>query len=204
MNTIGYFGDSFCAGREPESWCVILAKKINAQINHWGEPGKSIWTTIMQFNRLKERNKLPDVCVFCWTEPYRLYHPSLVLSANTKPLQGVDPNVYRALDDYWKYLHSYDKDELAYEYAVKYFDQNVLAKVNKKIIQMWSFKPFETSKKDAKVRLTTGKFIDESMFAFSKKDGVTSGGWGPGTINHMTIEQNQQWAEKVLGTIGES
>ena len=46
------------------------------------------------------------------------------------------------------------------------------------------------------ITLTSGKFIDESMFAFSKSAGEKHG-WGVGTINHMTVEQNKQWAEKV-------
>ena len=200
MITLGFFGDSFCAGREVDSWCVLLSKKLDARIVHWGEPGRSIWTTIMQFNRLKDQNRLPDISVFCWTEPYRLYHPNLILSANTQPLEGVDPNVYKALDDYWKYLHSYDKDELAYEYAIQYFDRHVLSKVDKKLVQMWSFRPFETAGKDAGIRLQSGVFIDESMFAFSKSAGEKDG-WGIGTINHMTVEQNKQWADKVYERI---
>ena len=200
MITLGFFGDSFCAGREVDSWCVLLSKKLDARIVHWGEPGRSIWTTIMQFNRLKDQNRLPDICVFCWTEPYRLYHPNLILSANTEPLEGVDPNVYKALDDYWKYLHSYDKDELAYRYAIQYFDQHVLSNVDKKLVQMWSFRPFETAGKDAGIQLQSGTFVDESMFAFSKSAGEKDG-WGIGTINHMTVEQNKQWADKVYERI---
>jgi hypothetical protein len=118
------------------------------------------------------------------------------LSANTQPLEGVDPNVYKALDDYWKYLHNYDKDEMAYEYSLKHYDQNILSKIDKQIVQMWSFKPFETAGKNAGITLTSGKFIDESMFAFSKSAGEKHG-WGIGTINHMTVEQNKQWTEKV-------
>jgi len=64
-------------------------------------------------------------------------------------MSGVDPNVYKTLDDYWKYLHNYDKDEMAYEYALKHYDQNILSKVSSEIVQMWSFKPFETVSKDA-------------------------------------------------------
>ena len=194
--TIGFFGDSFCAGREPESWCVLLSQKLNASIVHWGEPGRSIWSVFFKFNQLIEQDRVPDISVFCWSEPYRLYHPNLILSANTEPLEGVDPNVYRALDDYWKYLHSYDKDEMAYEYALRYYDQNILSKVDKKIIQMWSFRPFETAGKDADIHLQSGIFIDESMFTFSKSAGEKDG-WGTGTINHMTLEQNQQWADRV-------
>jgi len=136
---------------------------------------------------------VPDISVFCWTEPYRLYHPELVLSANTEPLEGVDPAVYETLDEYWRHLHSYDKDEMAYEYALQHYDQNILSQVRSEVIQTWSFRPFETAGKDAGIELSTGTFIDESMFAFSGGKDAR----GKGDINHMTVEQNQQWADKV-------
>jgi len=200
MKTIGFFGDSFCAGREPESWCVLLANRLDAKIVNWGEPGRSIWSTFMRFNHRINDNNVPDYNIFCWTEPYRLYHPKHTLSANTEPLEGVDPRIYKALDDYWVYLHDYDKDEMAYEYALRYYDQNVLSNVEGEIVQMWSFRPFETAGKDAGIKLTTGTFIDESMFSFSKSEGEKDG-WGVGTINHMTKEQNQKWAQKVYQRI---
>ena len=195
MNSIGFFGDSFCASNQPESWCNILQEKLGCSRPRWfGNPGKSIWSVFFQFNKLIEQNRVPDISVFCWTEPYRLYHPKFILSANTQPLEGVDPNVYKALDDYWKYLHNYDKDEMTYEYALKYYDQNILSKVDKQIVQMWSFKP------NTDIKLTTGTFIDESMFEFSKGAGV-KGSWGIGTINHMTEQQNKEWADKVYGRL---
>ena len=201
MKSIGFFGDSFCASNEPDSWCNILQTKLGCDRIRWfGKPGRSIWSVFFQFNKLIEQDRIPDISIFCWTEPYRLYHPELILSANTQPLEGVDPNVYKTLDNYWKYLHNYDKDEMAYEYAIKHYDQNILSKVNSEIVQMWSFKPFETADKDAGIQLMTGKFINESMFAFSKSAGEKDG-WGAGTINHMTIEQNQQWADKVYDRI---
>ena len=113
--TIGFFGDSFCAGPEPESWCVVLAKKLKATIVHWGEPGRSIWSTFMNFNNFRLKRNLPDFIVFCYTEPFRLYHPDMILSANTTPDPKVDPNVYKALEQYWIHLHSYEKDMLSYE-----------------------------------------------------------------------------------------
>ena len=196
MKTIGFFGDSFCASNQPESWCNILQQKLGCKRIRWfGKPGRSIWGVFFQFNELIKQNKVPDISVFCWTEPYRLYHPELILSIGTEPLEGVDPNVYKTLDNYWKYLHSAEKDNMAYEYALKYYDQNVLAKLkNKTIVQMWSFKP------NTDIKLFTGTLIDESMFEFSKSAGVKDG-WGIGTINHMTVEQNQQWADKVYGRL---
>ena len=209
MKTIGFFGDSFCASNQPESWCNILQQKLGAARIRWfGNPGTSIWSVFFQYNRLIQQNAVPDISIFCWTEPYRLYHPKHILSANTQPLQGVDPNIYKALDQYWIHLHNYDKDELAYEYALKHYDQNILSKVNSEIIQMWSFRPFETAGKDASIKLSTGTFIDESMLSFSKQ-GTDDKSWQSSGainkcdlgINHMTIEQNQQWAEKVYDRI---
>jgi len=192
--TIGFFGDSFCASNQPESWCNILQERLGCdRIQHFGEPGRSIWSVFFKFNELIRKNQVPDISIFCWTEPYRLYHPELVLSANTEPLEGVDPAVYETLDDYWRHLHSYDKDEMAYEYALRHYDQNILSQVQSQIIQTWSFRPFETASKDAGIQLQTGTFIDESMFAFS---GGTAE-WNKGTINHMTVEQNQRWADRV-------
>jgi len=206
MKTIGFFGDSFCAGREPESWCVLLANQLNAQITHWGEPGRSIWTTFFKFNQLNKANRLPDICVLCYTEPYRLYHPSVILSANTEPVEGVDPKIYQALEQYWIHLHNYDKDELSYEYSVKWFDHDVLSKIkNKTIVQMWSFRPFETAGKDADIKLNSGIFIDESLYASSLTENTQAGGvtmpWGKGIINHMSAEQNKLWADKVYTII---
>ena len=154
---------------------------------------------MFKYNRLIKNDDVPDISIFCWTEPYRLYHPTLILSANTEPQDNVDLNVYKALDDYWKYLHNYDKDEMAYEYAIKHYDQHILSKVNSDIVQTWSFRPFETANKDQNISLTTGTFVDESMFKFS--GGKDS--WGKGNINHMTVEQNKQWADKIFEAMHE-
>ena len=198
MKSIGFFGDSFCASNQSESWCNILQEKLGCGGSRsFGEPGRSIWSVFFQYNRLIEQNRVPDISVFCWTEPYRLYHPKHILSANTQPLEGVDPNIYKALDEYWIHLHSYDKDEMAYEYALKHYDQNILSKADSEIVQMWSFRPFETADKDAGIKLNTGTFIDESVYAFSGGKDT----WGHGDINHMTVEQNQRWADRVYSVM---
>jgi len=197
MKTIGFFGDSFCASNQLESWCNILANKLGIDRPRWfGRSGASIWSVFFQYNRLIKENDVPDISIFCWTEPYRLYDKNLPLTLNTKPEKVEDTKIYKALDDYWVYLHRQYKDEMAYEYSLKYYDQQVLSKVDSKIVQMWSFKPFETAERTQGLQLTTGSFIDESMFEFSKGAGIKDG-WGLGTINHMTVEQNQQWANKV-------
>ena len=45
MSTIGFFGDSFCASNQLDSWCNILQQKLKCdRIRHFGEPGRSIWS----------------------------------------------------------------------------------------------------------------------------------------------------------------
>ena len=197
MQSIGFFGDSFCADTSTSSWCNILAKKIGCgSPSHYGKMGESIWGTFMKFNHRIKTNTVPDICVFCWTEPYRLYHPKYTLTANIIPDAKHDPKIYETLDNYWKYLHNYDKDEMAYSYSLQYYDQHVLSKVKKKIVQLWSFKPFETAGKDAKIQLTSGKFLDYSLYKISKEDKSPNK-----TVNHMSKEKNSEVATELYSLI---
>ena len=70
---------------------------------------------------------------------------------------------------------------------------------------MWSFRPFETAGKDAGIKLKSGIFVDESLYALSLTENTPSGGatmtWGKGIINHMSAEQNKMWADKIYTII---
>ena len=202
MTTIGFFGDSFCESQARDSWCVLLANKLDCDITHWGKGGASIWNTFIEYEHLEEQDVLPDIMIFCWTEPYRLYHRTLPIAKGAIPIAGADKNIYKAADMYYVYLQDYAKDELAYRYALQWFDQNELAKSSdKKIVQTWSIKPFELSGKSIDIKLTTGKFIDESMLMFAW-DGVPKEiKFDPALSNHMSTEQNQRWADKVYQNI---
>jgi|TARA_B100001093_G_C26502849_1_gene874073 hypothetical protein len=200
MNTIGYFGDSFCDSQNKDSWCVLLADKLKSEVTHWGRGGASIWNTFMEYEKLLQSNSLPDTLVFCWTEPYRLYHPSVPLAKGAVPYPGPDQNLWKAADMYYVYLQDYRKDELAYKYALQWFDQKELPKAqDKKIIQMWSMKPFELSGEPCDLKLQTGMFIDESMlmFAWGGKTPQPGFKFDIDLANHMNVEQNEQWAQKV-------
>ena len=190
MKTIGFFGDSFCADHRQGSWCNLFAEKIGCGTPVcYGLEGDSIWGTFIKFNKRISEGTVPDICVFCWTEPYRMYHPTLPLTINVTQKSDNDSHVYKALDDYWKYLHHPDKDEMAYEYALKYYDRNVLSTVDKKIIQTWSFMPFETSNKDAGIELQSGLFVDKSLYRTAAEDRADIK-----EMNHMSLELNVEIA----------
>jgi hypothetical protein len=205
MRTIGFFGDSFCASNQPESWCVLLAKRLGAVINHWGVGGASVWSTFISFEKLKKQRTLPDVLIFCWTEPYRLYHAKLPLAKGAVPILGEDTNIYKAADMYYVYLQNYNKDEIAYTYALQWFDQHELKSIEKKhtILQTWSMKPFELSGRASDIHLQTGVFLDESMLEFAWGNEKPKSGFkfDINLSNHMTVEQNQQWADRVYEKI---
>jgi len=204
MKKLGFFGDSFCESREPHSWCVLLAEKLAHQVTHWGRGGASVWNTFMEFEALLEKEQLPDTMVFCWTEPYRLYHPSVPLAKGAVPYPGPDQNLFKAADMYYVYLQDYRKDELAYRYALKWFDKEVLSKVtDKKIVQTWSMRPFELSGVECDLKLNTGTFINESMleFAWGGRKPSPDFKFDINLANHMTVEQNQRWATKIYDNI---
>lgn len=197
MKTIAFYGDSFCQSHRDDSWCVILAEKLHCSITRFGIGGSSIWTTFIEFEKDQKDNNIADYLVFCWTDETRLYHPTLPLTPNNKPIKGTDENIWQAAENYYKYLSFYNKDDIAYRYSLKHFDQNVLKKYesSSNIIQMWSMLP-----KDFK--LTTGKFINESCLAHSW-DGNMKAKVEPdiNLSNHMTKEQNKTWAQKIYDNI---
>ena len=199
MKTIGYFGDSFCESRNKDSWCILVAESLGAKITHWGKGGASIWNTFMEFERIEKVGNIPDICIFCWTEPYRLYHKDLPLAKGAVPIEGVDPNIYKASDMYYVYLQDYKKDEIAYRYALQHFDSSILSKyTDKTILQTWSMRPFELSGNKTDITLKTGLFLDESMLMFAWNGEPKNVKFDINLSNHMTSEQNQSWANKIL------
>jgi len=208
MKTIGYFGDSFCESPREDSWCVLLAKKLNCDITHFGIGGSSIWHTFLEYEKMQSANQLPDYMIFCWTEPYRLYHKEWPIAKGSVPNPDADPYIYKAADMYYVYLQDYKKEELAYSYALQWFDRHILSPKDglHSILQTWSMRPYELGGRNEVFELKTGKFVDESMLQFA-----WGGGFKPedgfkfaddGTrCNHFTAEQNKAWAEKMYENI---
>ena len=197
MKTIAYYGDSFCASDRYDSWCLLLADYLNCEIQRLGIGGSTIWHTFLEFDKDRKSNNLADYIVFCWTDSDRLYHPTLPLTVNNKPIPGTDPNIWKAADSYYKYLSFEDKDAIAYKYALQFFDQNVLQELDKgkNIVQMWSMLPFD-------IELKSGIFMNQSCLVHSWDGDMNFKGQPDINLsNHMTLEQNQTWAKKVYEVI---
>jgi hypothetical protein len=147
--TIGFFGDSFCAIAENqhyaggETYITKLKNHYNAEIVNLGKGGSSVWDLLLlQFNPLQQRNKIPDICIFVWTEPNRLFHRTYrdinLASTNRRRKQDA---LYQHAYDYYNNFHDNELAELQYISALQYFDLTVIPTLPKttKIVHLWSF-----------------------------------------------------------------
>lgn len=193
LNTIGYFGDSFCANRSPSSWTIDLAKKLKCKIVNHGKGGSSIWTAILDYNFLVEHKQLPDISIFCWTNPYRLYHPKKSLTLKTSI---ESKNLADSVKKYFAYLWFDEKELLNYKYVLEHFD-NCILKNNKKIFfHIFSINPNDTNS-NIKLNLKNNFIKEFSLLNFSgytlrDHDDISL---QKTLINHMTKEKNIELAE---------
>ena len=152
---IGFFGDSFCMEMNNphnlynnySTYLTMIKQHYNADIVHLGHGGSSYWDTILkQFPNVDT----PDVCVFCWTDYHRLYHPTVrnLTYGTTVNLKLKDIKlsnlfnfrVVNAAKQYFNYLYDDDKSKIEMISALYRFDKEVLSKLtNTKIIHMWCF-----------------------------------------------------------------
>ncbi len=191
-NTIGFFGDSFCANSTSEhSWCIKLANKLDCgTITHWGVGGTSVFYMLLNFQRLLHENKLPRHIIISYTEPDRIYHPDVLLPAWASD-QTSETELELAADMYRKHLDFKDLNAFQYQSCVQWFDQNILSKLvsQHKIIQMFSFeKP--------KFELHSGKIYSKALYP-NYFENMRNNIDDKDLINHMTPEQNKLLAEEL-------
>jgi len=150
---IGFYGDSFCSEisnlhsytNEYKTYIKQVKDHYDAKITHLGVVGSSYWDVIL---RQLNKSDLPDVCVFVWTDPNRLYHPTIHSitsgSATSQKIKHGFPGTtryktWKAADQYYTYLHNTEKARIENVSAFYYFDKEVLAKLQTKILHLWSF-----------------------------------------------------------------
>jgi hypothetical protein len=168
LKTIGFFGDSFCeyavhqhsTDSNYKTYIQQLTEHYNLEILNLGMGGSSIWDVLLnQLNPLIKSNTVPDICVFAWTHSGKLYHKqsrSLHYSgvfhgnnekkfdwfAKTYPDAGYnffDKSVYEAAKQYYIHLYNQEKADIEHLALLEYIDNNVLSKLNSKIVHLWSF-----------------------------------------------------------------
>ena len=202
--TIGFFGDSFCTDRDSkqadyETYISMLAKHYDADITNLGIGGSSIGDLILlQLNPLIENNTVPDICIFVWTEPDRLFHRTY-RSIN---LASVEDNrkqneVYDAAYKYYLNLQDEQFNEIQGAALLEYVDNNILTKLPKdtKLVHLWSYgvnKNWVQAQSWDPTNLTylcewkNGVEIRPSLMSISQMDNTTKNMVAHQGPNHLT------------------
>lgn len=151
--TIGFFGDSFCAKRRNghsiwygyKTYLQLLADHYDAKIVNVGHGGSSVWDTLLiQLNPLIEKNQVPDICVFVWTAPGRLFNREIRRLNNSdvehKSFSPFKRKLVNAAKDFYEYLYDQEKEEIEHVAFLRYVDQVVLPKLpsTTKIVHLWT------------------------------------------------------------------
>lgn len=146
MKTIGFFGDSYCSdltskvgdhswGTDWKTYIELLSENENLQIKNLGYLGSSIWDCILlQFNNYISSNTIPDVCIFCWTEPSRLFYRDFrrISIASLRFDTIEDKELKKAVEYYYKYFYDDELHNFQRISAFYYFDNVVLSKYKHK------------------------------------------------------------------------
>jgi hypothetical protein len=152
--TIGFFGDSFCAEIQNhhslwfdyDTYIKKLKEYYSAEIVNLGYGGSGIWDCYLnQLKPLIDKNAVPDISVFVWSLPGRLYHRKVrrlnSADSNNPKLHTFNPiywKTWKAAKLFYQELFDWEKEELEYISALRYFDDEVLSKLPTKIIHLWA------------------------------------------------------------------
>lgn len=153
--TIGFFGDSFCAEASNlhsmmnryKTYMELIATQYDATIVHVGHGGSSVWDALLlQLQPMIDAGTVPDICVFVWTMPGRLFHRKVrrINSSDTvnPQLHTFNPlyyKVWQAAKQYYQHLSDPAKEDLEYLAALKLIDDNYLPLLKgKQIVHLWS------------------------------------------------------------------
>lgn len=140
---IGFYGDSFCSDlysdTESETYIKKTIDYYNADLISLGVGGSSVWDVILlQFP--KDLSTVPDVCIFTWTSPDRLFHRTVrKITHQFHKSTSKDTELKNAVEQYFIHLHDQEKSVMEAVSAMHFFDNKILSQVNSKIIHLWSF-----------------------------------------------------------------
>lgn len=202
---IGFYGDSFCCEisnphsilKSYDTYIKKLQKNYKAEIINLGVGGSSIWDVILQ---QFDKNKVPDVCIFCWTDHNRLYHKKVrnmtLGSIENKKIKDVTLddilhfNTILAAKKYFTLLHDEEKSRIEQLAALQYFDLNVLSNIDTTIVHLWSFDPV--------YKWQNGTTIDTPLINFVKPNQKGFETWA---ANHLGGDETNEKVFQIIRTM---
>ena len=177
--TINFCGDSFCLNLKSPAWTYLLADYLKCDILGGGKGGAAHEHAFQSFN------ESADFTVFCWTEPDRIYHADYPINSASAQYNKKTNKTYAAAHAYYSYVHDFEHSKTRQMRELYWFDHEILSKYLGKIIHCWSFKKT--------YEFSHGVSFDTPLFNLSFMD--------PSSINHMTIEQNYEFANQLHNLI---
>jgi len=212
--TIGFFGDSYCCRKfkfdidilknlsfseKYKTYIKKLEEHYSAKIVSLGRGTTGVQDLLLnQLIPYIEKNSHPDVCIFTWTNPGRLFHRTVRNITHTVVDSTATDDLHTAARMYYNHLYDRELIELEYVALMQYIDLNILSKFPKstKIIHLWSFGKFEAwddeSFKPANLkyhyRWTTGVEIRPPLVCVSLLDTDLSKLHGDRRPNHIAGE----------------
>ena len=175
--TINFCGDSFCANTGEDSWTTILSRLLGYKICGMGKNGASYEHAIKTFD------PTATATVFCWTEIHRIYHPVESLNFGSVAEKKHKCKIHAAAYEYYKYLHSFDRDFERKQRDFYWFDEKVLKKYKGKLVHLFSFE-------NAVYPFKYGKVVKKPLY-------LAKAGLSSIYPNHMTVENNAKLAKSL-------
>ena len=150
--TIGFFGDSFCSeGSSPHSilnryktYINLLANHYDAKVVNLGHGGSGVWDTLLiQLQPFIKTNTVPDICVFVWTIPGRLFNRQVrrLNSTDVKHKFRIrHRDVWNAAEEFYEHLYDREKEYFEHLSCLRYIDDVVLPQLpsTTKIVHLWT------------------------------------------------------------------
>lgn len=146
---IAFFGDSFCSkldsNTDYDTYLKKMQKHYSAEIINLGIGGSSVYDVILKQIPDFLKNKIhPDICIFVWTAPTRLYHHRVRHINYSQVSEGrhtTDIEIWEAAAHFYNHLYDPELMEFQYQSALHYFDHIVLPEFpsTTKIIHLWSY-----------------------------------------------------------------
>ncbi len=194
---IAFCGDSFCSETWKDTWCGIVAKHFAASIIPLGQNGSNEYAILQRFKKLISKNIIPELTIFCHTDPYRL--PNLEnLPLGSRCAEPPDPltPVWETSYNYYDHVINYGFHELSHLAIVNEI-MRLCSHHQLKALHLRSFVPADNGVgfREYDWNPNMDNSIATSLESISKKYGE------PDIANHLNLEGNKHVAELVIDKI---
>tara|TARA_Y100001937_G_C7091484_1_gene317968 strand:+ start:288 stop:902 length:615 start_codon:yes stop_codon:yes gene_type:complete len=196
---IAYIGDSFCGEQAGDGWCYIVSKHYGATSIPLCQDGSNEYAILQRFKKLLSTKIIPDLIIFCHTDPYRLpNNQDLPLGSRcAKPPEKLTP-IWQTAFDYYDHVINHGYHELSHRAVVGEILRLVEHhKLN--VLHLRSFVPSDigTGAREYDWDVEMNPSIAESLESIGVSKKINE----PYVANHFNKEGNKYIAKLVIDKI---